>query len=127
MKRLIDAVLRRDSTRLEDPGYAKPAYEQSANKDAIELCIYLPGVDEKSVELAIEENGELVVTARRPHFLRDNFLSLQLEQRLADYRLRARLGAGIRLRALHAEILDGILRIILPTEQQARSWQVAVS
>lgn len=126
MRRLINAIFRRDSTRLEDRLFRKPAFEQASAKDAIELTVYLPEVDEESVEVALEE-GDLVITARRRHILRTNFIAMQLEKRLADYRLRARLGNGINLRSLHAEIIDGILRIVLPTEQQARSWQVAVN
>jgi HSP20 family molecular chaperone IbpA len=127
MRRLINAILRRESTRLEDKVYCKPAFEQNAAPDAIELTVYLPEVDESSVEVAIEQEGDLVITARRRSFLRRNFMSMQLEKRLSDYRLRARLGAGIRLRALRAEIIDGMLRIVLPTEQHARPWQVAVT
>lgn len=126
MKRFIRAIFRRETTRFEDREFSKPAFEQTSGKDSIELTVYLPEVDEDSVELAIE-NEELVVTARRRTFLRQNFLSMHLEKRLTDYRLRARLGAGIRLKALKAEVVDGILRIMLPTEHIARGWQVAVT
>lgn len=126
MRRLIRAIFRRESTRFDDKGFRKPVFEQHSETNTIELTVYLPEVDEETVELAIE-NEELVVTARRRHVLRANFLPLQLEKRLADYRLRARLGAGIRLKALKAEIVDGILRIVLPTEHIARGWQVAVT
>ena len=126
MKRLIRAIFRKSSTRFEDREFSKPVYEQKSGKQRIELTVYLPEVDEESVELAIE-NEDLVITAKRRPFLRTNFIAMQLEKRLADYRLRARLGAGIRLKALKAEIVDGMLRIVLPTEHIARGWQVAVS
>lgn len=126
MKRLINAILRRSSTRAEDSRFSKPAYEQSHTTDRIELTVYLPEVDEGSVEVAIED-GDLVVTARRRSFLRTNFIAAHIERKLADYRLRARLGAGVREQSLRAEIIDGILKIVLPTEHIARPWQVAVT
>jgi HSP20 family molecular chaperone IbpA len=105
--------------------FVRPVFDRQEREREIELTVYLPGVSDADVEVAIEDR-DLVVTARRAHPIRTNFSAAHLEKCLHDYRLRARLGAGIALDRLKAEFVDGMLRILLPTDQMARPWQVAV-
>jgi HSP20 family molecular chaperone IbpA len=78
--------------------------------------VYVPGVDASGVE--IEARGpDLLVTARKTHFVRVNWQSLHLETAQRDYQLRLRLGHGIDYPALHAEIHQGVLTVVLPKRQ----------
>ncbi len=77
------------------------------------LTVYVPGVEAAGVE--IEARGpDLTVTARKPHFVRVNWEALHLETAQRDYQLRLRLGHGFDYPALHAEINDGVLTVVLP-------------
>jgi HSP20 family molecular chaperone IbpA len=91
----------------------KPSYDCRDQADAVKLTVYVPGVDAAGVE--IEFRGpDLVVTARKVHFVRVNWQALHLEGAQRDYQLRLRLGHGVDFGALQAEIHHGVLTIILP-------------
>jgi len=95
------------------PNLRKPSYDCREHPDTIKLTVYVPGVEAAGVE--IEARGpDLIVTARKTHFVRVNWQALHLETAQRDYQLRLRLGHGVDYAALHAEIHNGVLTVILP-------------
>ena len=93
--------------------FRQPSYDCRELPDAVRLTVYVPGVEAAGVE--IEARGpDLLVTARKTHFVRVNWQSLHLESVQRDYQLRLRLGNGIDYSALHAEINHGVLTVLLP-------------
>ena len=98
------------------PKFRQPSYDCHEQPEAVKLTVYVPGVDAAGVE--IESRGpDLLVTARKSHFVRVNWQALHLETAQRDYQLRLRLGHGIDYAALHAEINEGVLTVILPKRQ----------
>ncbi len=98
--------------------FRQPSYDCRELPDAIQLIVYIPGVDSSGVE--IEARGpDLMVTARKKHYVRVNWTSLHLESAQRDYQLRLRLGAGIDYPALTAELSEGVLTLLLPKRQAA--------
>lgn len=98
--------------------FRKPNYDCREQPDAVKLTVYVPGVEAAGVE--IEARGpDLVVTARKTHFVRVNWQALHLETAQRDYQLRLRLGHGIDYPSLHAELHQGVLTIMLPKRQTA--------
>ena len=96
--------------------FRQPSYDCREQPGAVKLTVYIPGVDASGVE--IEARGpDLLVTARKTHFVRVNWQSLHLETAQRDYQLRLRLGHGIDYPALHAEIHQGVLTVVLPKRQ----------
>ncbi|MBS0632930.1 MAG: Hsp20/alpha crystallin family protein [Verrucomicrobia bacterium] len=111
-------------TRLAEPapmqaaGFRKPNYDCREQPDAVKLVVYVPGVEAAGVE--IEARGpDLLVTARKTHFVRVNWQALHLETAQRDYQLRLRLGHGIDYPSLQAEIHQGVLTIVLPKRLSA--------
>jgi HSP20 family molecular chaperone IbpA len=97
-------------------GLRKPNYDCREQPDAVKLVVYVPGVEAAGVE--IEARGpDLVVTARKTHFVRVNWQALHLETAQRDYQLRLRLGHGLDYPALHAEIRQGVLTVVIPKRQ----------
>lgn len=93
--------------------FRQPSYDCREHPDSVRLTVYVPGVEATGVE--IEARGpDLVITARKPHFVRVNWQALHLETAQRDYQLRLRLGHGIDYPALHAEIHEGVLTVVLP-------------
>lgn len=90
-----------------------PRYDSQEHRGAMKLMIYVPGVESSGVDIEARE-GDLTVTARKPHVVRVNFNALQLEPVQRDYRLRLRLGSGYDFRSMQAEISRGILTVTLP-------------
>jgi HSP20 family molecular chaperone IbpA len=93
--------------------FRQPSYDCRDNADTMTLSVYVPGVDAAGVD--IETLGpDLMITARKSHFVRVNWQSLHLESAQRDYQLRLRLGLGFDYSAMQAEIHDGVLTVCLP-------------
>lgn len=104
------------------PGRAAPAtagetrsphYDCQQRGDAIDLTVFLPGVDAAGVEIVVR-GPDLVVIGRKTHVVRVNFAAAHLEHAQRDYELRLRLGRDLDYAALSAELSEGILRIRVP-------------
>lgn len=95
------------------PMFRQPSYDCREHPDAVRLTVYIPGVEASGVEIEARA-PDLVVTARKPHFVRVNWQALHLETAQRDYQLRLRLGNSVDYPALHAEISDGVLTVVLP-------------
>ncbi len=90
-----------------------PSYDWREQREAATLQIYVPGVDAAGVD--IEARGpDLIVTAKKHHFVRVNWSALHLETAQRDYHLKLRLGTGYAYADMHAEISDGVLTVTLP-------------
>ncbi len=104
--------------------FRQPSYDCREQPGAVKLTVYIPGVEATGVE--IEARGpDLLVTARKTHFVRVNWQALHLETAQRDYQLRLRLGHGIDYPALHAEINEGVLTVVLPKRQSAEDHLLA--
>lgn len=120
--------LRRRTVVGSKPEFRKPNYDCREQPGEVKLTVYVPGVDASGVE--IEARGpDLLVTARKTHFVRVNWTALHLESAQRDYQLRLRLGHGFDFPALTAEIDQGVLTIVLPkrvgAEEHTLSRRVA--
>ena len=105
--------------------FRQPNYDCQEHREAMKLIVYVPGVDAAGVE--IEAVGpDLIVTARKSHFIRVNWQSLHLETAQRDYQLRLRLGAGLDYAAMEAEIHHGVLTVTLPKRQTATTVRGAL-
>ncbi|MEO6876085.1 MAG: Hsp20/alpha crystallin family protein [Opitutaceae bacterium] len=91
----------------------KPTYDCQDHPDSVKLTVYVPGVDAAGVEIEARA-PDLIVTARKAHFVRVNWQALHLEGAQRDYQLRLRLGHGVDYTALQAEIHQGVLLVTLP-------------
>lgn len=101
--------------------FRRPAYECKTQVGAMELTVYLPGIEASAVD--VEGAGtDLTVTARKPHFVRENFDALHLERAQRDYRLRLRVGTCFDYAAMQAEISHGVLKIKLPRRRVRASF-----
>lgn len=93
--------------------FRQPNYDCREHRDAMQLVVYVPGVDASGVE--IEARGhDLTITARRNHVVRVNWQAAHLESAQSDYQLRLRLGGGFDYAAMAAEISHGVLTVTLP-------------
>lgn len=90
-----------------------PHYDCQQNGDAIDLTVFLPGVDASGVEIVVR-GPDLVVIGRKSHVVRVNFAAAHLEHAQLDYELRLRLGRDLDYAALTADLADGILSLRIP-------------
>jgi len=110
--------LRRQRTAAPASGEAfrRPCYDWRAMPGAVKLVVFVPGVDASGVEIEAR-SPDLVVTARKTHFVRVNWQALHLEGSQRDYRLRLRLGENFDFAQIQAEIDDGVLTVTVPKRE----------
>ncbi len=96
----------------------KPHYDCQETDEAIKVIVYVPGVEASGVEITTK-GPDLLVTAKKTHFVRVNFGALNLESVQSDYLLSLRLGRGLDYTALEAEIRDGVLTLTIPKKPAA--------
>jgi HSP20 family molecular chaperone IbpA len=93
--------------------FRQPNYDCRDFSETMTLSVYVPGADAAGVD--IEAIGpDLIITARKSHFVRVNWQSLHLEGAQRDYQLRLRLGLGFNYPAMQAEMHEGVLTLRLP-------------
>ncbi len=90
-----------------------PHYDCQQLGDAIDLTVFLPGVDAAGVEIMVR-GPDLVVIGRKRHVVRVNFAAAHLEHAQLDYELRLRLGRELDYASLVADLSDGILSLHIP-------------
>jgi HSP20 family molecular chaperone IbpA len=90
----------------------------------VRLTVYVPGVDDSAVE--IEGRGaDLTVLARKERVVRPNFEPLHLEAAQRDYLLRLRLGAGYDFSRMEAELVEGVLTVLVPRRSRTAAHGLA--
>lgn len=105
--------------------FRQPRYEITEHAQALQLAVFIPGVDPSRVDITTC-GPDLVIVARKQHPVRVNWQALHLEAAQRDYELKLRLGLGCDFDALRAEMRDGVLMIRVPkrnvsvTRQHAR-------
>ena len=103
---------------LKSTAARKPHYDCQELDDALRVIVYVPGVDAAGVEITTR-GPDLLVTARKSHFVRVNFGALNLESVQRDYLLSLRLGRNLDYTALLAEIHEGVLTLTIPKKTPA--------
>ena len=106
----------------DQKSFRSPHYECVEHAHDVEVLVFVPGVDATGVEIT-SPGPDLVVTARKSHFVRVNFQSLHLESAQRDYRLVLRLGNSLDFAGTLAEIRDGMLTVRIP-KREARSSEL---
>lgn len=101
----------RENVIVED--FRDPHYDCVQMGDALKVVVYVPGVDASGVEIT-QRGPDLIITARKSHLVRVNWRALHLETAQRDYQLRLRLGNNLDYDALRAEIVEGVLSIVVP-------------
>ncbi len=117
MHTIINSIQSKASTRRSEMTpiecFRQPNYECQDQGDAMKLEVFVPGVSADGVD--IEAHGpDLLITARKTHYIRVNWSTLHLEGAQRDYQLRLRLGLVFNYPAMRAEIHEGILSVTVP-------------
>src|SRR5690606_10045501 len=101
-------------------------YDCTQEAGLMKVVVYIPGVEASGVEITLR-GPDLIVTARKTHFVRVNWNALHLERAQRDYQLSLRVGNHVDPEGLNAELNDGVLTITLPDkpEMSVRHRRVA--
>lgn len=106
---------------LRDSGLVVPRFEVAETDDAVEVAAELPGLDEKDVQVTLD-NGVLTVEgekkAEREEKKRGVFLS---ERRYGRFQRSIALPSGIDESKVKATFKKGVLNISVPKTEDART------
>ncbi|TVR47671.1 MAG: Hsp20/alpha crystallin family protein [Puniceicoccaceae bacterium] len=109
------------------PGtFIRPPCDLHDVGDDLKLELFIPGVEPAGVELVLSGN-QLVITARKPQFVRANWQAFQIEKARHDYRLHIWLGEGVAADRITAELCDGILLVHLPRSKDSAPRLIKVA
>lgn len=108
------------------PSFRQPHFDCTDLPHALELKVYVPGVDASGVEITTL-GPDLGITARKPHHVRVNWPALHLESVQRDYQLKLRLGTGYDFGSLRAELADEVLTLWLPKRESVAEGQQLVA
>lgn len=106
------------------PRYTPPTdiYEK---EDGLVLLMDMPGVDEKNVEVKLEEGVLSVLGRVEPEDCGDRRLVVQ-EYGVGDYMRSFTVNEAINTQKIEAELHNGVLTIFLPKAEEAKPRKIPV-
>lgn len=90
--------------------FRTPHCDMAGQDGCLEATVYLPGVESRGIELLLSRQ-ELVVTARKLHPVRTNWIALSLEHCARDYQLRIKAPGRLTASQVGAQFEGGVLHI----------------
>lgn len=109
--------------------WAKRSYSPQVDiverKEDIVVIADMPGVNEKSVDINLEKNI-LSIYGRVDEDTIQNHSAVYAEYGIGDYERVFTLSDEIDREKIEATVKDGVLRIVLPKAEKARSRKIAV-
>lgn len=102
-----------------------PAVDILEKKDEIVVTADMPGVDEKSVDVTLEKNVLTIYGMTSPEQQRTS-RPLYAEYGIGDYQRAFTISEEIDRDAIRATVKNGVLRLVLPKAQAAKTRKIEV-
>ncbi len=128
MNRLFEESLARSRTTEEEfpMGVWMPPVDIYESEDRVVIRIDLPGVDQKGIDLRIEE-GTLIVRGERKFATGENREDfLRIERTYGTFQRTFRLPATVDHGQVEASHLDGVLEIVLRKKESSRTQAIRI-
>jgi HSP20 family molecular chaperone IbpA len=103
-----------------------PAVDISESEDSLWLWADLPGVDEKSLEIRLEQ-GQLAIEGRVSLSDYESLTPVYTEYPIGNFVRSLRLSDSIHADRIRATVKDGVLELELPKAERARSRRIEVA
>jgi HSP20 family molecular chaperone IbpA len=104
----------------------KPVYDIKETKEAFGLTVYLPGVAKDGVEITAE-NDQLRIVGRQAWKQPEGWTALYRESPSVPFELVLDHDNAIQLEKIHAELVDGVLRLSLPKAEAIKPRKIAIA
>jgi len=111
--------------RSSSRGALTPAVDILETNDEITLTADMPGVDEKSVDITLEQDV-LTIEGRMPNEVLSDYSLGFREYSEGDYRRIFTLATGVDRDKIRAEVKDGVLKLSLPKAEPAKAKKITV-
>lgn len=119
-----ETVMAEASPRIERPVY-EPAADVIEKPDAIHVLLDLLGVDQKGLDVTVEENvlrvhGTSAIAQDKPES------PIHREFETCDYERSFRVATDIDAGRISASIKNGLLRLVLPKKEKEKPQKISV-
>lgn len=104
----------------------RPAVDAAETAEGVELFVDLPGVDEKSVQVTVD-NGTLTIEARRAAPVRDHGTVIGEEFGGTLYRRAFDVSDRFNPAAIRAHFKHGVLKVTLPKREEVKARTIEIS
>ena len=95
-------------------------------KDGLWLTADMPGVDEKSVQVNLND-GVLTIDGSVTLDEYQNMSPVYSEYRVGNYRRRFSVSNDIDVNRIHGRVVNGVLHLELPKAEKAKPRQITIS
>jgi len=119
------SLAKRGRERSAEPT-VKPLYEVKETDEAWGLQVYLPGVAKDGLELTAEE-GLLTIRGRRDWKAPAGWTAVYRESVDAPFELVLSHDNTVEVEEIHAELMDGVLRVSVPKAEAVKPRKIAVN
>jgi HSP20 family protein len=102
-----------------------PATDIFETDQALTVVMEMPGVDKANVEINVE-NDVLTIEGKIDFSKYDGLQPLYTEYNIGNYSRSFTLSSKIKQDAIKAELKDGVMTLLLPKSEKAKSRRIAV-
>lgn len=102
-----------------------PVVDVIEGRDSWLIVADMPGVDEKSLELSVD-NRTLTVQAKSNEAPVDGYQALHTEFEPVTYLRKFGLSDGVDVGAVEAAMKDGVLRVVLPKSEKLKPRRIPI-
>lgn len=103
-----------------------PTADIYETRDALKVVLEMPGVDKSNVDVRVED-GVLTVEGRLDFSKYRDLQPLYTEYNIGHYSRSFRLSTKIDQSKIGAEMKDGVLSLLLPKAEEAKSRSIQVN
>jgi HSP20 family protein len=103
----------------------QPDVDVAENQDKLLLWADMPGVDEKSISVTLDD-GELTIEGRVAVDDYTDLRPLYTEYNIGDYVRRFRVSTDIDVDRIEARVVNGVLEIELPKAERVKARKIEV-
>ena len=109
-----------------ETGLAAP-FDVKETKDAFELCADVPGVTAKDLDIKLTNNRLTVSGKREAEKTDKGDTYYSYERSYGSFSRSFTLPEEVNTEAIHADLKDGVLKVVLPKKPETKPRQVEVS
>lgn len=102
-----------------------PRVDIAETGDGIMLVADMPGVDEKNVDITLEQNILTITGTVDPDYHKDYRIAYA-EYNVGDYRRSFTISSDVDRNKIKATVKNGVLKLILPKAEPAKTKKIKV-
>jgi len=125
INRLFDGVRSPEPRGLFDRAFS-PAVDVMEHGDRFEVLCDLPGVELRDIETSISANVLTIKGERRDHEASENGAVYRTDRRSGKFQRTIQLPLPVNAADVEATLKDGVLRIVLPKQEELKPRQITV-